>query len=301
MSFPISRRGAAGLLTGAAAGGGLIRGVNAAGGRSLPEDIDQWTQDDKVMALAKQQGRTDEGRVIWRFEGIIYGFKAPASPVPLVRYSGCEQQWWEPKGDGSFVRYNCLLTYFRDLDTGEVLRSFTNPLTGETTEVKENWSRSPEGQEISKRGIVNPLLDQAFPDFYAESSVDDFRIRLIDGTVTFWETAHRPKEIDIEPYSQDKSFYAPFDEIADPAITSARTRGGAYIIMPSFANLGMTDPSQGQVLWHVEFYKVDSMDDVESVYLDAAYADYGDKFETNPKYDDDLSRLGVRLKQMGYL
>lgn len=301
MNVVISRRAATGLLTGAAASGGLIQSVNAETHLSLPIDVDQWTQDDKVMALAKQQGRTDEGRVIWRFEGIIYGFKAPSSPSPLVRYSGCEQQWWEPQGDGSFVRYSSLLTYFRDLESGKIIRSFTNPLTGVTVDIKENWSRQPEGQEVSRRGIVNPLLDKAFPDFYATSSVDDFRIRLIDGTVSFWETVRTPQALARGPYSQDKSFHASFEEIANPDITSAKTRGGAYILMPSFANIGMTDPSQGQVLWHVEFYKVDSLDDVEGDYLEAAYAAYGDQFEVNPKFDKAPSKLGVRLKEMGYL
>jgi hypothetical protein len=301
MDFAISRRTAAGLLTGAATGGGLIQSVSAKTHHSIPNDIAQWTQDNKVTALVKQQGRTDEGRVIWRFQGIIYGFKAPASPSPLVRFSGCEQQWWEPRGDGSFVRYSSLLTYFRDIDSGKIIRSFTNPDTGVTTDIKENWSRQPEGQEVSKRGIVNPLLDKAFPDFYAKSSVDDFRIRLIDGTVSFWETVRTPKELALRPYSQDKSFYASFEEIANPTITSARTRGGAYILMPSFANIGMNDPSQGQALWHVEFYKVGSLDDVESDYLEAAYADYGDDFEANPKFDKAPSKLGARLKKMGYL
>lgn len=309
MDVEVSRRTAAGFLstaaTGAALGGGLIRSARsdarATTQASLPRDIAQWTQDDKVMALAKQQGRTDEGRVIWRFQGIIHGFKAPTSPIPLVRYSGCEQQWWEPRGDGSFVRYSSLLTYFRDLESGEIIRSFTNPMTGVTGEIKENWSRQPEGQEVSKRGIVNPLLDQAFPEFYAQSSVDDFRIRLIDGTVSFWESVRTPTELARGPYSQDKSFYATFDDISNPDITSARTRGGAYILMPSFANIGMTDPSQGQVLWHVEFYKVDSLDDVESDYLEAAYATYGDAFEVNPKFDEAPSKLGARLKKMGYI
>lgn len=305
MDSAISRRAAAGLFTaaatGATTGGGFAQSARAETRHSVPEDIAQWTQDDKVMALAKQQGRTDEGRVIWRFQGVINGFKAPDSPRPLVRYSGCEQQWWEPRGDGSFVRYSSLLTYFRDLDSGKIIRSFTNPLTGVTTDIKENWSRQPEGQEVSTRGIVNPLMDKAFPDFYATSSVDDFRIRLIDGTVAFWETVRTPEELARGPYSQDKSFYASFDEIANPEITSARTRGGAYIVMPSFANIGMVDPSQGQVLWHVEFYKVDSLDDVESDYLEAAYADYGDAFETNPKFDKEPSKLGARLKKMGYL
>ena len=39
-------------------------------------------------------------------KGIIYGFKAPESPVPLVRFKGCEQQWVKKISNSKYIKYN---------------------------------------------------------------------------------------------------------------------------------------------------------------------------------------------------
>lgn len=302
MTQLFSRRATGRIVSGAALAGSLAispRRANAQ--QSLPNDISKWTLDDKVTAWAKQQGRTDEGRVFWRFQGIIYGFNAPASPTPLLRFSGCEQQWWEPQDDGSFVRYTSLLTYFCDLDSGKVIRSYVNPITGETVELKENWSRLPEGQELSKRGIINRVMDDAFPDFYADSSIDDIDIRLIDGTVSFHAKVNWPKPLVRAPYNQDNTYFTSFSDTADPTKNWIPSTGAGHIIMPSMANIGMADPELGQILWHVEYYKVRSLESLSPDYLEAAYADYGDYFEVNPKNDSMPSKLAKRLEKIGYI
>ena len=290
------------MVSGAALGGSvLLSSQQAKAQRNLPNDISLWTPEDKVTAWAKQQGRTDEGRVIWRFQGLIYAFSAPASPVPLLRFSGCEQQWWEPQDDGSFIRYTSLLTYLCDLESGKVIRSFVNPITNKTVELKENWSRLPEGQELSKRGIVNLVMDDAFPDFYANSSIDDIDIRLIEDTVSFHAKVNWPKPLMRAPYNQDNTYFASFSDIADPEKTWIPSTGAGHIIMPSMPSIGMDDPELGQVLWHVEYYKVRSLKSVSPDYLEAAYADYGDYFEVNPKNDTMPSKLAKRLAEQGYL
>jgi hypothetical protein len=302
MARNLSRRAAAQIASGVALSG--LSGVTSARAeaqRVIPNTIDLWTPEDKVTALVKQQGRTDEGRVFWRFQGIIYAFNAPETPVPLLRFSGCEQQWWEPQDDGSFVRYSSLLTYFRDLDSGKLIRSFTNPITGKKVELKENWSRLPEGTEISQRGLVNRVLDEAFPDFYKDRSIDDIDMRLIDGTVAFHQKTIWPKALMRKPYNQDNTFYVSFADVADPEKPWIPTHGAGHILMPSMANIGMTDPSQGQVLWHVEYYKVRGLEHFQPDYLEAARQDYGDYFEVNPKYDTAPSKLGARLEKLGLM
>lgn len=147
MARNLSRRAAAQIASGVALSG--LSGVTSARAeaqRVIPNAIDLWTPEDKVTALVKQQGRTDEGRVFWRFQGIIYAFNAPETPVPLLRFSGCEQQWWEPQDDGSFVRYSSLLTYFRDLDSGKLIRSFTNPITGKKLNSKKTGAAYRRGR-----------------------------------------------------------------------------------------------------------------------------------------------------------
>jgi len=296
----LTRRDAVGTALGA--GGALLTGAPArAASHSLPSDLSQWTTADKVRALAKQQGRLDAGRVIWRTRGIIYGFRAPESPVPLVRFKGCEQQWWEPEADGSFSRYTSLLTYYTDFETDQVIRSFTNPLTGEDIALKENWSRVPEGQKISSRGVTINVIDQAFPDFYNDSSIDDVELALVDGMVSFKGKMHWPEPLVRAPYNQDNSFFASLDDLADDSKTWIPSHGAGHILMPSMPSVGMTKPELGQVIWHVEFYKIKSLDSLPEDYLSAAMSDHGSEFEVNPKSDTEPSKLTQNLKRLGYL
>ena len=87
----LSRRSA--LVSASAASAVLVsaEAVQSAKASMLPDSISDWTPEDRVYALAKQQGRIDDGKVVWRTRGVIYGFKAPESPIPLVRFKGCEQ------------------------------------------------------------------------------------------------------------------------------------------------------------------------------------------------------------------
>lgn len=121
----LSRRNAVAGLSAA----GVALGVSSPGlsarASALPDSVSDWTQEDRVYALAKQQGRIDDGKVIWRTRGVIYGFKAPDSPVPLVRFKGCEQQWVKRISDAEFIKYNSLLTYYSDIDSDEIIDGFT--------------------------------------------------------------------------------------------------------------------------------------------------------------------------------
>lgn len=300
----LNRRMAVGTLVGAGLGGGLhsTSSAHAAGAHAVMEpNAAKWSKADKVLALAKQQGRLDAGRVIWRTRGIIYGFQAPNSPVPLVRFKGCEQQWWEPETNGSFSRYTSLLTYFCDVDTDEIIQSYTNPLTGEHVELKENWSRVPEGQSISERGVTINVLESAFPDFYAESSVDDTEFAVIDDVVSFKTKMRWPEPLVRSPYNQDNTFYASLADIMDSSKTWIPSHGAGHILMPSMPNVGMPDPELGQVIWHVEFYKVKSLDSLPADYVRQAMSDYGSEFELNPKNDQEPSKLTQNLQRLGYL
>lgn len=300
----VTRRSAVGALVGAGAGGALLAadspGASAANPVMEP-DAARWSTEEKVLALAKQQGRLDEGRVIWRTRGIIYGFRAPNSPVPLVRFKGCEQQWWEPEGDGTFSRYTSLLTYFCDVETDEIIQSFTNPLTGRTVDLKENWSRVPEGQTISDRGVTINVIETAFPDFYSEFSINDTEFSVIDDVVSFKTKMHWPEPLVRAPYNQDNTFYASLADIQDASKNWIPSHGAGHILMPSMPNVGMADPDLGQVIWHVEFYKVKGLDSLPADYLKQAMTDYGSEFEVNPKNDTEPSKLTQNLQRLGYL
>lgn len=295
----LTRRSAM-LAAGAVGLAATPRSEAALSGR-LPDDVSKWTAEDKVYALAKQQGRLDNGKVIWRTRGVIYGFKAPESPVPLVRFKGCRQQWVERLSEAEFIGYDSLLTYYSDFETDKIIDGFVNPITGEDVTFKPNWSRVPEGQNVSTRGVILNIIDKAFPRFYDESSINDVEINLIGDTVSFHSKMRWPEPLVRRPYNRDSTFFAKLADIQDPAQSWIPAHGAGQILMPSMSNIGMNDPDLGQVIWHVEFYKVKSWDDLPEDYLTKALAEHGEDFDVNPKNDTTPSKLAQNLARLGYV
>lgn len=297
----LSRRNA--MLTAGTAGvaAAASKAAQAAGHKALPDRIEDWTEEDRVKALIKQQASTEESKVIWTTQGIIYGFKAPESPVPLVRFKGCEQQWIKPVSPTEIVRYTSLLTYYSDIDTDEIIDGFTNPITGEDVTFKPNWSRLPEGSSISRYGAQLNIIKDAFPDFYAQRSIYDVDMKLIGDTVRFHAKVFWPEPLVRRPYNQDQAFFAKLSDLQDDSVTAAPAHGSGHILMPSMPNIGMNEPEQGQVLWHVEFYKVNSMDDIPTDYMAKAMAEYGEYFDVNPINDTEPSKLAQNLAKLGYV
>lgn len=302
MSGPKFTRRNAVLAAGAASAGlaGVTQSQAALSAR-LPDDVKDWSLEDRVYALAKQQGRIDAGKVIWRTRGVIYGFKALESPVPLVRFKGCEQQWVERVSEAEFVKYNSLLTYYSDFETDEIIDGFVNPMTGEDVTFKPNWSRVPEGQSISTRGVTLNIIEEAFPDFYTESSINDVEMNLIGDTVSFHAKMRWPEPLVRRPYNQDNTFFAKLNDLQDSEQSWVPAHGAGQILMPSMSNIGMKDPEKGQVIWHVEFYKVKSWDDLPEDYLAKAMAEHGEDFDVNPKNDTVPSKLAQNLARLGYV
>ncbi len=275
--------------------------THVAEAKALPTRIKDWSEEDRVRVLMKQQARLDEGKVIWRTRGVIYGFKAPESPIPLVRFKGCEQQWIKPVSSTNFVKYTSLLTYYCDAETDEIIDSFTNPMTGEDVTFRPNWSRVPEGQTVSNKGVTINIIDDAFPDFYADSSINDIAMSLIGDTVSFHAKMRWPEPMVRRPYNQDNAFFAKLSDLQDESLSLTPSHGAGQILMPSMGNIGMTDPKMGQVIWHVEFYKVRSWDDLPEDYLTKALAEHGEDFDVSPENDTEPSRLARNLARLGYL
>lgn len=174
-------------------------------------------------------------------------------------------------------------------------------MTGEDVIFKPNWSRVPEGQSISVRGVTLNIIDKAFPDFYAESSIRDVEMNLIGDTVSFHAKMRWPEPLVRKPYNQDNTFFAKLADLQNPDQSWIPAHGAGQILMPSMANIGMKDPDLGQVIWHVEFYKVKSWDDLPEDYLTKALTEHGEDFDVNPMNDTVPSKLAQNLAKLGYV
>lgn len=261
-------------------------------------DPSTWTEDEKVWAVARQAGAVTEQKVIWRTRGVLYAFKYPNSPVPLTRFKGCEQQWWRPQEDGSYLRTKSFLTFFTDHENDEMLEEFTNPLTGKTNVPRPNFNRVPDGQKLSKRGWSHNIIERVFPDYYKQFSINDIEMNVIDESLSFHSKVNWPEPLVRRPYNQDNTHFVRMADIMNPNVDWVPSHGAGQILMPEMPNVGMDDPALGQVLWHVEYYKVRSFDDLPRDYLERAKANY-DNFAIDPAGEPGESRLERRLKRAG--
>jgi hypothetical protein len=290
------------LLASAAAAalapGSVVRADATAGAERKPKSADPstWTEDEKVWVVARQAGAVDERKVMWRTRGVLYAFKYPNSPVPLVRFKGCDQQWWRPQGDGSYLRTKMLLTFFTDYETDEMLEEFTNPITGKTVVPRPNSNRLRNGERLSARGWSHNDIEKAFPDYYKRFSINDIEMNVIGESLSLHSKVKWPEPLVRRPYNQDKTQFARMDDIMDPGVDWVPSHGAGQILMPQNSNVGMDDPELGQVLWHVEVYKIASYDDLPRDYLERARAEY-DLFGVDPVNDPEPSRLERRIQR----
>ncbi len=257
------------------------------------------SQADRVRAFVKASTRLTPGRAIWSTRAEVHCMLPPDQVVPLLRVKGCEQQWVRPLSHTEFLSFDSLVTYYCDFETDEVLREFRNPLTGELNKVVPFVSRMKEGREISPRGVIFRVMRQAFPEFYADLGFNVVT-RAVGQSVSFQGEFQWPPEFIRPPAGSKLTIFARAAELADPDLDSAPATFAGYVLMPFFPWMGMGE-HPGHLLWHVQGYKVDSLDALDDDYLAAARTDFGDRFEQSPEFDAEPSGFARRLRAMGRL
>ena len=276
-------------------------GAPAPAGATAADDaaLDLEDPGSRVRTFVKASGRLDPGRVIWSTRAEVHAFLPPDRLEPVLRVKGCEQQWMRPLSDTEFLSFDSLVSYYCDFESDRVMREFDNPFTGARNTVRPNISRMKEGREISPRGVVYRVMRRAYPDFYGDSEFDVV-VRQVGGTVSFQGENKWPPEFIRPPAGSKLTMFARSDDLADPDVTSVPANFAGHVLMPFFPWMDMAD-HPGHLLWHVQGYKITSLEDLDEDYLAAAHADLGDRFERSPEFDSEPSRFAQRLKAMGRL
>ncbi len=298
--WPINRRQLLGALSGGAA---LAAGcaVDPARNRQ-PANQGSLDLDDpgsRIRNFVKANARLDPGRSIWSTRGEVYAVLPSNQVIPVVRVKGCEQQWIRPLSHDRFLSFDNLVTYYCDFDSDQVIDQFDNPFTGARNTVKPFVSRMKEGREISPRGVVYRVMREAYPEFYANLKFD-VRIRKVGDSVSFQGEFIWPPEFIRPPAGSKLTTFARAQDLANPSLSSAPANFAGHVLMPFFPWMEMAEHG-GHLLWHVQGYKIGSINDLDSDYLDHAYADFGDGFEQSPEFDPQPSGFARRLRGMGRL
>lgn len=145
----LSRRKLITLLTGLTATA-LVPKFAAAKG--MASELDSPSE--LLEAYQRLSGSLDDRLVIWWMTGTRYGVVDARSTALYGMEVGMFHRWFR-QDDGSFKAAFFELTYYSDPETGELLREFKNPYTGELNEVR-HVRLGPEIRHLTVNGLSSP-------------------------------------------------------------------------------------------------------------------------------------------------
>ena len=90
-----------------------------------------------MQTWLKALGRVDDGAVYWWFTGITHGLTADGGLQPLFRHENFSFGTYHRVSDQRFESVMQDVTFYRDIESGQLLRDFTNPYTNETVPIDE--------------------------------------------------------------------------------------------------------------------------------------------------------------------
>ncbi len=187
-----------------------------------------------------------------RYFGVIHAQSPDGSTRPLIGFEGLEHARFVPQADGSFNMLESMVTYFTDLETGDYLTTFKNPITGRTTPVAANYVAG-ESYNFSPTAVT-PL----FGDYTDPGTGMGLRWFRSDDRV--WVQYNRTyPDVWPRPSAELVTFEASADELAQADLSGVQATFSSITILPWFKWMEMGD-TPGWTLWHANGDKVRSVE-----------------------------------------
>jgi hypothetical protein len=139
-------------------------------------------------AYLRLSGAMDNRLIIWWMDGVRYGVVDARATALFGMKVGMFHQFFR-QSDGSYRLAMFELTYYTDLETGELLDAFSNPYTGETNKVR-HVRLGPEIRRQTVAGIArpeNPMV-QAYASSLGPALVHDDEVWIptsVEATIRF--------------------------------------------------------------------------------------------------------------------
>ena len=248
--------------------------VNARVTGIIPDNIpDLNLPVNNVTSMLRMQATIgNEEQIPWHYTGILWAQKHSEQPIPMVKIEGMESYKVIPLEDGSYEILGNMVTFFRDIETGEMIDEYKNPFTGKTNKVEPNLRKATSigrGLNISTMGIRPTSFIDQMPD----------KPLLIDwnfGADTVWmqnQTAYPPGLT--PPRLQRFTMFSPLDNFVDQSILSLPTMFTATVLMPYLHWMDMDD-EEGHTLWHASGVKLNDMSELPEEYSSRLMSEYSD-------------------------
>lgn len=236
--------------------------VAQAGGWMPGDPAEQWRH------RMRMQMSTRAEDIPWWYTGRIYAQVGNAAPLHLFNLEGTEIYWPRPLADGSYAVSSRTLSFFRDKQTGEMLREFVNPYTNETISVSPNRMGGKDRANYSAAGLRFDF--EGVPDRPPMPWVAEWQ-RSGDQV---WYTSSRGLEFMPQPWLESMSVFCPLASFTDPAVANLPTLFSSTYLSPWMEWMNMGD-RPGHLVWHSSGRKLQSIDEIPDEYRSRADREYG--------------------------
>ncbi len=254
-----------------------IGGMALGGARSARALAGSW-QPREPSAVWRDMVRlmmsTKSEEVPWWYTGRIYAQVGEQEPLHLFNLEGTEIYWTRELADGSFAISSRTLTFFRDKDTGEMIREFANPFTGKANKVTPNILGGKENTVFSSRGWGYKSIAEKGGD------LEPWMIEWHRSGDLAWLTSSRFSRT-IKPLMEAMSIFCDPEAVLDPAVASVPAHFTSTYLSPWQGWLDM-EGQAGHLVWHSTGKKLASIDEVPAEYLQRVAKEYGDVLSANP-------------------
>ncbi|MDH3639732.1 MAG: DUF1838 domain-containing protein [Gammaproteobacteria bacterium] len=241
------------------------------GARWLPGNADEhWRH------LVRMQMSTRSEDVPWWYTGRIYAQVGDQAPQHLYNLEGTEIYWTRELPDGSFAISGRTLTFFRDKESGEMIREFVNPFTGKTNAVAANRLGGKDGSVYSASGW------RFTSEYMGENEPRPWQFEWHRAGNLAWFTSSRFSRALPQPWLESMTVFCPVDSLLDPEINNLPTHFTSTYLSPWSSWLEMGD-RPGHLVWHSSGKKLESIDEIPDEYRRRVDAEHGGVLTARPE------------------
>lgn len=238
--------------------------------------LDLEDPEDALTAMVKMRGSLVAEDVPHWYAGTMYAVLPGRAPVPLVDFEGSEIDYYERQPDGSYHAHAATVSLFRDTETGKILDTFDNPITGERNEVRPNTISVNAYYVYSVKGFKRSDDPRPLPDMPGIHR----QLKWLESGDHVWLTMRRPYPPAV-PMGEHQLIRGSLQELHDPDLARVHTTGAPTYVSPWLDWLNMGD-RPGHALWVGPARKLDSIAEYPRQLLDYLEKNFPEKTTARP-------------------
>ena len=249
---PVSRRRMMSSMGLGAAGAATASMMSSNASAAVPEDFDSMDPETNLKTLLKIQGDLSGADVISGFGGKAWMWVPGEANHLAFQTYGVGATRLDYQGDGVWNFYHREVLYYMDPQTGEILDTWTNPVTGRTVEVMHILNDPVNRISRVKGGFRSPPFDHEIVGDRIVFQIDVFRTK--ENPISRKEYPLH-SQTDVYQSCELWAISSSLSEVADPNVTSASNhtawaRNGMWLPFMEMGNIA------GHMVYHSQSFKM---------------------------------------------